>query len=172
MRPSLLALALTLPLALLALAQALRHTPSPPWQKADNASPFLRLQDVKIENHQEGSLRWQARARKALVHPQSLKAQLMDMEISVPQEGLLLRAREGLHDLQEGTLTTKGGVSIAAKGQGVRLQTSSLSIRPGGTAQASSEVDIRGQGFRIQGRGFLREGPVLKVLRDVKAVFY
>ena len=131
------------------------------------------IEGMRIIYKKNGARNWTLTAKRADISDEGNKAYLTDVAMTLETRGLTLYADRGLYRMTDKTLTVDGkiiarGETYAITSAGGEFDNGNSNFRTGG------EVRIDSRKFTVQGRGMNIDGSGQKVriLRDVKAVFY
>ena len=131
------------------------------------------IEGMKIVYKKNGARDWTLTAKRADISDEGNKAFLTDITMTLETRGLTLYADRGLYRMADKNLTVDGkivarGDTYAITSAGGEFDNRDNDFKTGG------EVRIDSRKFTVQGRGMNIDGSGQKVriLRDVKAVFY
>ena len=147
-------------------------------QKADVGTPgkdmpvaqsVSVMEGVGVISTRGGQRQWALSSRS--VELSQGRAALDGVRAELTGLGLDINAPAGDYDLDSGGIVLRGGVDIT--GEGVRLRAPDVEVDPsGGELRSTGQVVIDGQGYRVIGTGMVAQGQEVRLLSDVKAVFY
>lgn len=127
------------------------------------------MDGVRVVNTREGERRWLLSSPR--IEMTGRRARLAGVEAEVPGLDMSVRAPAGVYDMDSGELGLSGDVQIY--GDDYTVSATDISLDPGsGELMSSGAVVIDGNGFRITGSGLMAMGQEIRLLSDVKAVFY
>jgi len=127
------------------------------------------MDGVRVVSTTEGERQWLLSSRR--IEITGVNASLNGVEAQVVGLDMQVSAPSGVYDMDSGELGLAGGVKMT--GNDFIVNTASLSLAPGtGELSSGGDVVIDGNGFRITGSGLVAMGLEIRLLRDVKAVFY
>jgi hypothetical protein len=139
------------------------------YKEAAKPETVSLMEVVRVVNTREGRRQWLIQSRGMEIAGSSVLLDGVDAE--VPDIKMAVTAPEGRYDMDSGDLDLLGGVNMVGGNYTVRTPVASLD--PGsGEFHSDGEVVIEGGGFRISGTGLLALRQEIRILSDVKAVFY
>jgi len=127
------------------------------------------MDGVSVVNTRDGKRQWLLRSRR--IEMTGSHASLDAVEAEVTGLGMSVKAPLGQYDMDSGELGLSGDVRMY--GDDYVVSAPDILMDPGsGELRSSGNVLIDGKGFRITGSGLLAMGQEIRLLSDVKAVFY
>lgn len=127
------------------------------------------MDEVSVVNTREGKRQWLLRSRR--VEMTGSRARLDGVEAEVRTLDMSVKAPLGHYDMDSGELGLSGDVLMY--GDDYTVSAPDILLDPGSEEIRSyGHVLIDGKGFRITGTGLLAIGREIRLLNDVKAVFY
>jgi lipopolysaccharide assembly outer membrane protein LptD (OstA) len=130
------------------------------------------IEGVRILQKKDGSTAWDLTAGTAVFTTEGDAAQLQDVRVKVPENGVVLYTDEGVYDFTEKTFTT--GSSVKAQGRDYRLTADTMEFDiSSGNLSASGDIVLDGQAFDIEGKALsVDSDQKVKVSNGVKATFH
>lgn len=144
--------------------------PSPDGLADGENASFMR--SVEVVRTSGSRVDWRLRSEKVNV-PDSIDEGLVfdAPEVTLPSEEFTVRAPRGSYETLSGDITFGGGAIIAGRGYNVRARDMRLDAKSGVVA-SDDNVTIDGQWGIITGQGMTASSGQVRVLGDVKSVFY
>ena len=127
------------------------------------------MDGVRVVNTREGERQWLLSSQR--IEMTGSRARLDGVEAEVPGLAMSVKAPAGVYDMGSGELSLSGDVRMY--GDDYTVSAPDILLDPAsGELRSSGAVVIDGNGFRITGSGLLAMGQEIRLLSDVKAVFY
>ena len=127
------------------------------------------MDGVRVVSTTEGERQWMLSSRRIEITGGS--ASLDGVEATVIGLAMEVSAPSGIYDMDSGELDLEGNVMMT--GSDYTVSSTGVSLDPGtGSLSSGDDVVIDGNGFRITGSGLLAAGREIRLISDVKAVFY
>jgi LPS export ABC transporter protein LptC len=129
------------------------------------------IEDITITQKKNGLTVWTLWADKANFSEDESRAELSDINIVLPDNGLLLYADSGVYNLSDRSFTTDS--IVKAEGKDYKITTDSINYEiSSGKIETAGRVIVEGRGFRVEGRGMKSDSAEeVTILNDVKATF-
>ena len=130
------------------------------------------IEGLKILHEEGGDAVWTLTARKADLRESDNMADLSDITVVVPKNGLRLYADKGVYDLTNQTFTTESVIKAEAKDY--KITTSLLNYEASsGKIKTEEMIKVDGKRFKVEGKGMTVDSErKVRILKDVKATFY
>lgn len=129
------------------------------------------IEDITITQKKNGLTVWTLSASRANFSEDESKAELSEINILLPDNGVVLYADSGLYNLSESSFTTKSVVKAETKDYKITTDSVNYDISSG-KINTDGRVVVEGRGFKVEGSGMKSESAQeVKILRDVKATF-
>ncbi|HKZ56557.1 MAG TPA: LPS export ABC transporter periplasmic protein LptC, partial [Thermodesulfovibrionales bacterium] len=130
------------------------------------------IEGLKILHEEGGDAVWTLTARKADLRESDNMADLSDITVVVPKNGLRLYADKGVYDLTNQKFTTESVIKAEAKDY--KITTSLLNYEASsGKIKTEEMIKVDGKRFKVEGKGMTVDSErKVRILKDVKATFY
>jgi LPS export ABC transporter protein LptC len=157
--------------AVIVLITVLMYAPGKQSGHEQVASPGSFMEDVRVVNMKDGVHRWSLSTDRTVLSEDGSLARMMRVTLKLPSEEMTVRADSGLYDTDSNDLSLSGNIS--AETNNYTIRTESVLLRSKNEEISSDDdVVIEGDGFRIEGKGLSAANKTVRLLRDVKAVFF
>lgn len=130
------------------------------------------IEGLKILHEEGGDAVWTLTARKADLRESDNMADLSDVTVVVPKNGLRLYADKGVYDLTNKKFTTQS--EIKAETKDYKITTSLIDYEASsGKIKTEEMIKVDGKRFKVEGKGMTVDSErKVRILKDVKATFY
>lgn len=129
------------------------------------------IEDITITQKKNGLPVWTLSAGKANFSEDESQAQLSNVNIVLPENGVVLYADRGVYNLSDRSFTTDSVVKAEAKDYTITTDSLNYDISSG-KIKTDGRIVVEGKGFRVEGMGMKSDSAQeVKILRDVKATF-
>ena len=130
------------------------------------------IEGLKILHEEGGDAVWTLTARKADLRESDNMADLSDITVVVPKNGLRLYADKGVYDLTNQKFTTQS--DIKAETKDYKITTSLIDYEASsGKIKTEEIIKVDGKRFKVEGKGMTVDSErKVRILKDVKATFY
>ena len=135
-------------------------------------SALSSMEDIKINSYKNGAQKWTLVAKNADISDEMKAVYMRSIEITLPNKSVIIEAESGRYDVDANNLTLKEG--ITAKVNDYTIKTGSIDFDSnGGRIGSDGRIVIEGKRLKIEGTGLRADqSQNIKILKDVKAVFY
>ena len=132
-------------------------------------SPGSFMEDVSVVNRKSGDRQWSLVTKRALLSEDGSTANMMDVTLTLPSEGMTVNSNYGLYSMDSNDLALSGNVNAVTERYTIKTDTAILKNE---TISTDDKVVIEGKGFRINGKGLKAFQKRIRLLNDVTAVFH
>jgi LPS export ABC transporter protein LptC len=130
------------------------------------------IEGLKIINKKGGNQSWVLTAKRADIDERLNEAHLKDMEVSIKEGDVILRADTAIYDLMNKTLAVTS--TVTAHNKSYSLVTDNVTLDSlANNLESSGSVKMKGKTFVIEGKGMeiINKKQKVKILKDVSATF-
>jgi LPS export ABC transporter protein LptC len=130
------------------------------------------IEGLKILHEEKGNAVWTLTARKADLKEGDNVAELRDVTVVVPKNGIRLYADKGMYDLLEKKFSTES--AIRGEGKDYKITTSLIDYdTSSGKIKTDEWIEVDGKKFKVKGKGMTVDSEKkVRILKNVKATFY
>lgn len=131
------------------------------------------IDGVRILNRKDGKKNWILTAERADITPDGRIAYLKNIEIKIEGRGITVHADKGSYNMVDKSLLLDG--RTVARGDSYSITSQDVKYNSAKDNLATDDiVTIEGKKFSVHGRGMNLDNAdhKVKILKDVKAVFY
>jgi LPS export ABC transporter protein LptC len=130
------------------------------------------IEGLKILHRENGTIAWALTAKKAELRESDNIADLNDITVVVPKNGLSFYAEKGTYDLS--TQKFKAESEIKAESKDYKILTSLIDYEASsGKIKTEETIKVDGKRFKVEGKGMIVDSDrKVRILKDVKATFY
>ena len=130
------------------------------------------FEGLRIVHKKNGVQNWILTAKRADISKSGDEADLTDLEMEIKNKGITIYAEKGLYNLSTKKIFIEG--AITAKSNNYSITTGQVEIdSAAGLLKTSSDVQIEGKKFTLQGKGMeiKNNEQQVRILNNVKAIF-
>jgi lipopolysaccharide export system protein LptC len=130
------------------------------------------IEGLKILHEEKGNAVWTLTAGKADLKEGDNMAELRDVTVVVPKNGIRLYADKGMYDLLARKFSTES--TIRAEGKDYKITTSLIDYdASSGNIKTDEWIEVDGKKFKVKGKGMTVDSEKkVRILKNVKATFY
>lgn len=129
------------------------------------------IEDIKILQKKKGITLWTLSARRADFVEGEEKAELRDLSLVIPKNGVVLHAEKGIYNLSDKSFATDNVVKAEAKDYRITADSVAFDVSSG-SITTEGRILVEGKGFMVEGKGMNADAEQkIKIFDDVKATF-
>lgn len=127
------------------------------------------IEGVRILQKENGVTVWTLIAKRADFIED--KAQLSDIMVLLHKSGFVIYSDKGTYDFSNRNFTVP--TKIVAKSKDYTILAESIDYEASsGEIKSEGWIEVEGKGFRFTGKGMNADSKKVRILKDVKAIFY
>ncbi len=131
------------------------------------------IEGLRLVHRQNGTRDWTLTAQRADIDDKGDKAYLSGIEMNIENKGITVYAEKGQYDMSARDLSVEG--KVIAKGNSYSITSDAARYSSSsGILKTDGPVKIEAKKFSVEGTGMEADNTAqtVRILRDVKAVFY
>lgn len=136
-----------------------------------NSTDGSYMEDVRVDNMEEGRLLWSLRSQRTAISDAGDAAKLQSVTVRLPEHDMTVTADTGVYDIIGSGLELEG--NIEADAVDYKIITGRVTLdSESGEVRSEERVLIEGRRFKIIGKGLRALNSEVRLLGEVRAEFF